>query len=126
MLTQVVSALGPAGSQFTVSATRSLSLQFGRILTNGASPSISTRAASGVNNLLYSPTLAALSQAGCGGVPGNAFTVNGGGNLFVIGDVVSNGTISVASGNVQVAACRVQRAAILLFALRAVAGGGTE
>jgi Flp pilus assembly protein TadG len=102
VLTQVVSALGPAGSQFTLTASRSLQLQFGRILTNGATPNISTRASSGVNNLLYSPTLAALNAAGCGGVPGNALTVNGGGNLSVIGDVVSNGTISVASGNVQV------------------------
>jgi hypothetical protein len=102
VLTQVVASLGPAGSSFTLTATRSLQLQFGRILTNGASPSISARASSNVNNLLYSPTLAALSQAGCGGVAGNAITVNGSGNMSVIGDMVSNGTIAVAAGNVQV------------------------
>ena len=102
VLTQVVAALGPAGSSFTLTASRSLQLQFGRILTNGSSPTISARASSSVNNLLYSPTVAALSQAGCGGVPGNALTVNGGGNLSVIGDMVSSGTISVAGGNVQV------------------------
>ena len=102
VLTQVVASLGPAGSSFTLTGTRSLQLQFGRILTNGASPPISARASSGVNNLLYSPTLAALSQAGCGGVPGNALTINGAGNLSVIGDMVSSGTISVAAGNAQV------------------------
>jgi Flp pilus assembly protein TadG len=102
VLTQVVASLGPAGSSFTLTATRSLQLQFGRILTNGASPTISAHAASSVNNLLYSPTLAALGQAGCGGVAGNAITVNGSGNLSVIGDVVSSGTISVAAGSVQV------------------------
>ena len=102
VLTQVVASLGPAGSSFTLTATRSLQLQFGRILTNGASPTISARASSSVNNLLYSPTLAALSQAGCGGVAGNAITVNGGGNMQVIGDVVSSGTISVAAGSVRV------------------------
>ncbi|HVC78625.1 MAG TPA: pilus assembly protein TadG-related protein [Candidatus Micrarchaeaceae archaeon] len=102
VLTQVVATLGPAGSSFTLTATRSLQLQFGRILTNGASPTISAGAASSVNNLLYSPTIAALSQAGCGGVAGNAITVNGNGNLSVIGDMVSSGTISIASGNVQV------------------------
>jgi len=102
LLTQVVSALGPAGSQFVITATRPFSLQFGRILTNGASPTIGVRAASSVNNLLYSPTLAALSSAGCGGVPGNAFTINGSGNLDVIGDVVSNGAISLAAGNLRV------------------------
>jgi len=102
VLTQVVASLGPAGSSFTLTGTRSLQLQFGRILTNGASPTISARASSSVNNLLYSPTLAALSQAGCGGVAGNSLTVNGTGNLSVIGDMVSSGTISVAAGNVQV------------------------
>ena len=95
VLTQVVSALGPRGSQFKLTATRSLALQFGRILTNGASPSLSATATSSVNNLLYAPTLAVLNQAGCGGVPGTALTVNGGGSLEVIGDVVSNGAISV-------------------------------
>ena len=103
VLTQVVASLGPAGYSFTLTATRSLSLQFGRILTNGASPIISARAASSVDNLLYSPTIAALSQAGCGGVGGNSISVNGGGNLQVTGDIVSNGTISVAAGNVQAA-----------------------
>jgi Flp pilus assembly protein TadG len=102
VLTQVVTALGPAGTSFTLTATRSLQLQFGRILTNGTSPNITARASSGVNNLLYSPTLAALNQSGCGGVPGTSLTVNGTGNLVVIGDVVSSGMISVASGNVQV------------------------
>jgi Flp pilus assembly protein TadG len=102
VLTQVVSSLGPAGSTFTLTATRALQLQFARILTNGTTPNISTHATSSVNNLLYSPTLAALNQAGCGGAPGTSITVNGGGNLVVIGDVVSSGMISVAAGNVQV------------------------
>jgi Flp pilus assembly protein TadG len=103
VLTQVISDLGPAGSSFNLTATRTLSLQFARILTSGTSPIISARATSNVNNLLYSPTLGALSQGGCGGVAGNAITVNGSGNLKVIGDVVASGTISVAAGSVQVA-----------------------
>lgn len=102
VLTQVVSALGPLGSRFALTATRSLSLQFARILTNGATPSITTRASSSVNNLLYAPTLAALNQAGCGGVPGAALTVTGGGVLEVLGDVVSNGAISVSGSNLLV------------------------
>ncbi|HEX3509372.1 MAG TPA: TadE/TadG family type IV pilus assembly protein [Candidatus Dormibacteraeota bacterium] len=102
VLTQVVAQLGPAGYAFTLTATRSLALQFGRILTNGVSPIISASSSASVDNLLYSPTLAALSQGGCGGVPGTAITVNGGGNLQVIGDVVSNGAISVTGGNEQV------------------------
>src|SRR4029077_17147627 len=35
-----------------------------------------------------------LDQAGCGGNPGSAITVSSGGTLTVIGDVVSNGSIS--------------------------------
>ncbi len=101
VLTQVVAQLGAAGYSFTLTATRSLSLQFGRILTNGASPIISARAVGSVDNLLYSPTIAALSQAGCGGAPGTAITVNGTGQLQITGDVVSSGAISVASGSVQ-------------------------
>jgi Flp pilus assembly protein TadG len=101
-LTQVVSNLGPQGSSFTMTAARSLQLQFARILTNGSSPRLSATAASGVNSLLYTPTIAALSQAGCGGVPGAAISVTSGGTMTIVGDLVSNGAIS-SLGNVQVA-----------------------
>ena len=102
VLSQVVSSLGPAGSQFTLTATRSLQLQFGRILTNGTTPIISARASSSVNNLLYAPTVAVLNPAGCGGLPGSALTTTTGGTLTVVGDVVSSGAISIA-GSLQVA-----------------------
>jgi hypothetical protein len=102
VLTQVVSALGPQGSQFAISAKQSLPLQFGRILTNGATPQLSAAGSSGVNNLLFSPTLAALDGAGCGGTPGIAITINAGVTLNVVGDVVSNGVMS-AMGATQVA-----------------------
>ena len=96
VLTQVVSALGPAGSSFTLTGTRSLVLEFARILTNGATPKVSAIAGGGVNNLLYQPTLAALSQAGCGGASGSAITVSGTGTLSVYGDLVSSGAVSIA------------------------------
>ncbi len=102
VLTQVVSGLGAAGSQFTITAQRSLVLQFARILTNGTTPRLSATASGGVNNLLYAPTIAALSQAGCGGAPGAAISVTTGGTLSVIGDMVSSGAISIA-GSAQVA-----------------------
>jgi hypothetical protein len=50
-----------------------------------------------VNNRLYTPTIAALNQAGCGGIGGSAINVNGGGTLNVTGDLVSNGAINVSS-----------------------------
>ncbi len=103
VLTQVVSALGPQGTRFSLTATRSLQLQFARILTNGASPTISGTAAGGVNNLLYSPTVAALGQGGCGGVGGTAISINGTGTLNVLGDVVSSGAIADSSGALRVA-----------------------
>ena len=102
VLTQVVSALGPQGSRLTMSATRLLALQFGRILTTGASPRLAATASSGVGNLLFSPTIAALSPAGCGGVPGAAISVISGGTMNVVGDLVSSGAIS-SSGSIQVA-----------------------
>jgi hypothetical protein len=102
VLTQVVSDLGPQGSSFTMTATRTLQLQFARILTNGAPPRLSATATGGVNNLLFAPTIAALSNAGCGGVPGVAFSVTSGGTLGIVGDLVSNGAIS-SLGTVQVA-----------------------
>jgi Flp pilus assembly protein TadG len=98
VLTQSVLALGPAGSRFTLTATRTLNLQFGRILTNGVSPQLSATAAGGVNNLLYTPTLAALDQAGCGGAPGSAISVTGTGTLSVFGTIVSSGAINVPAG----------------------------
>lgn len=99
VLTQTVLSLGAAGSRFTLTATRTLQLQFGRILTNGVSPQLTATAGGGVNNLLYTPTLAALDQAGCGGKGGSAITVSGSGTLSVFGTIVSSGAISVAAGS---------------------------
>jgi hypothetical protein len=96
VLTEAVTALGAAGVQFTIGGTRSLVLQFARILTSGSSPQLSAIASAGVNNLLYTPTVAALSQAGCGGMPGNAITTTSGGTLNIVGDMVSTGAISIA------------------------------
>jgi len=103
VLTQVVSVLGPQGSQFALSAQRSLQLQFARILTNGSNPTINGTATGNVNNLLYMPTVAALTQAGCGGASGSAISLSGGGTLSVIGDVVSSGAITVSSSALRVA-----------------------
>jgi len=96
VLTQNVTALGPAGTQFTITASRLLALAFARILTNGSIPRLSATASGGVNNLLYTPTIAALSQAGCGGLGGNAITTTNAGTLYVVGDMVSSGAISIA------------------------------
>ena len=102
VLTQVVANLGPQGSSFTMTAARSMQLQFARILTNGTPPRISATATGGVANLLFSPTIAALNDAGCGGVPGVALSTTSGGTLVIVGDLVSNGAISSA-GSIQVA-----------------------
>jgi Flp pilus assembly protein TadG len=97
VLTQVVSSLGPQGSRFAITATRSLQLQFARILTNGASPTLGGTASGNVNNLVYTPAVGALNQAGCGGASGSAVTIDGTGTLNVNGDVVSNGAISITN-----------------------------
>ena len=102
-LTDTVQAEGPRGTMFQLTAARNLTLQFGRILTNGSTPRVSATGTGRVNNLLYSPALAALGQNGCGGTSGTALTVNGFGTLSVTGDVVSNGAIAVASGSANVA-----------------------
>ena len=103
VLTEVVSTLGPQGSQFSLSATRSLQLQFARILTNGASPTLGANGTSRVNNLLYAPAIAALDPAGCGGVGGNDMSVTGGGTMDIRGDVVTNGSIFDPSVTITVA-----------------------
>ncbi|HEV2033451.1 MAG TPA: pilus assembly protein TadG-related protein [Candidatus Dormibacteraeota bacterium] len=103
VLTQNVSARGPAGGQFVLTATRTLQLQFARILTNGATPRLKASATGSVNNLLYSPALAALSQNGCGGAAGTAISISGFGTTDVQGDIVSSGAISVTSGSLSVA-----------------------
>jgi hypothetical protein len=103
VLTQVVSSLGPQGSQFALSARRPLLLQFGAILTNGAAPTIASSATGSVSNLRYTPAITALDQAGCGGASGNALTISGGQTLTVIGDVASAGAISVPTGALNVA-----------------------
>jgi Flp pilus assembly protein TadG len=98
VLTEVVSALGPQGSLFSMTATHSLQIQFARVLTNGAVPTIGASGTSAVGNLLYSPALTALDSAGCGGVAGNAITVANGGSVTILGDVVSNGRITGPGG----------------------------
>jgi hypothetical protein len=98
VLTEVISSLGPQGSRFSLVGVRSLQLEFAKILTDGASPNIYGRATGGVDNLLFTPAVAALDQAGCGGVAGAALTVAGAGTLNVTGDVVSSGAVSVSSG----------------------------
>ncbi len=102
VLMQVISALGPAGTDFVISGSRLLVLEFARILTNGTTPRLSAVATGGVNNLLYTPTIAALSGAGCGGSSGTAISTVPGGTLNVVGDVVSSGAISI-QGSAQVA-----------------------
>ena len=102
VLTQVVSGLGPRGSQFTIAATRSLDLAFARILTSGPAPRLTATASSGVNNLFFAPTIAALDHAGCDGTSGVAISVTSGGTMNVVGDIVSNGVIS-SLGTLQVA-----------------------
>ena len=52
VLTQNISALGPAGGQFVLTATRLLQLQFARILTNGATPRLKGTATGSVNQRL--------------------------------------------------------------------------
>ena len=99
-LIQIVSDLGATGSLFNLTASKSLALQFARILTSGTPPTLSANAAGGVNNLLYTPTIAAISPAGCGGAPGSAITISGGGTLTIIGDMVSSGAISIGGTTV--------------------------
>jgi hypothetical protein len=91
------------GAQLTVTASRTLSLQFARILTNGTSPTISSTATAQVGNLLFSPAIAALDQSGCGGVGGAAISLSGFGQLNVTGDIVSDGAISVSGGSAAIA-----------------------
>lgn len=102
VLTDVARDLGPQGSRFQMTATRTLQLQFGRVLTNGTNPNLGTTSSGSVNNLLYSPALAALNQSGCGGSAGNAIVVNGSGSLSVNGDVVANGSVSMVAGSMRV------------------------
>jgi Putative Flp pilus-assembly TadE/G-like len=102
-LTDIARALGPQGGRFTITATRQLQLQFGRVLTNGTSPSLGATADGSVSNLVFSPALGALSGAGCGGTSGSAITVNGTGTLNLTGDVVADGRINVVAGAVRVA-----------------------
>jgi Flp pilus assembly protein TadG len=103
VLTQVVSNLGPQGSRFNLVGSRSLQLEFAKVLTNGASPTITGAASGAVNNLLFTPAIAALNQAGCGGAAGAAISVNGTGTLNVSGDVVANGSITVSGSSLRVA-----------------------
>lgn len=102
VFSQQVSALGAQGTQFKMNAQRPLQLSFAGLLTNGANPTLSDAASGSVNNLRYSPAVAALNQAGCAGA-GNALTINGSGTLSVNGDVVADGMVTVTAGSLAAA-----------------------
>ena len=104
VLTDVARFNGPQGSSFTISATRSLQLQFARVLTNGTTPTLGASANGDANNQRFTPAVAALDQAGCGGAGGTAISLLGtGSTMSVTGDVVANGTITVAGATMRVA-----------------------
>jgi Flp pilus assembly protein TadG len=103
VLTNVARALGAQGSRFQLSATRTLPLQFGRVLTNGTNPTLGAAAQGSVNSLAYTPTVAALDQGGCGGAGGTSITVNGTGTLSITGALVANGSVSVVAGSLRAA-----------------------
>ncbi|HYL07072.1 MAG TPA: hypothetical protein VEU76_00885, partial [Candidatus Udaeobacter sp.] len=103
VLTQTISALGAQGTGFSFRASRQLQLDFARVLTNGTIPTLVAVGSGSINNMVYTPAVAALAQNGCGGVGGTALSVNGVGTLGVTGDAVSNGAVSVASGTLRVA-----------------------
>jgi Flp pilus assembly protein TadG len=69
VLTDVARRLGPQGSRFDLTATKTLQLQFGRVLTNGTSPTLGAVANGGANNLLYTPTIAALNPSAAAASP---------------------------------------------------------
>src|SRR2546427_460363 len=98
VLTEVVSGVGAQGSDFRLTAARSLQLQFARILTNGSNPVINGAASGNVNNLLYTPTVAALAQSGCGGVGGSAISLSGGGAPRGRAAVVARRGVSGSAG----------------------------
>lgn len=102
VLTETVSNLGPQGASFSLGASRQVRLEFARVLTTGGAPTLVVAGSGTVGNLLYTPAVAALAQSGCGGTGGTALTVNGSGTLSVIGDVVTNGAVSVSSGSMRV------------------------
>ena len=102
-LTLRVSALGPQGTSFAVSARRSLQLEFARIFSTASSPVLAANASGSANNLLYTPALLALGSDGCG-VSGSALSISSSAaTLAVTGDVVANGAISVGAGALRVA-----------------------
>ncbi|HSS60561.1 MAG TPA: pilus assembly protein TadG-related protein [Candidatus Limnocylindrales bacterium] len=103
VLTEVAQRLGPQGGQLTLSARRNLQLQFARILTNGTSPALAASSTGNVNNLRYTPAIAALGPEGCGGISGATISISGSGTLNVNGDIVANGAISLASASMRVA-----------------------
>ena len=103
LLTQVVQGLGAQGSQFSLTATRQLQLQFARILTNGATPTLAAASTGNVNNQRYTPAVAALAQDGCGGASGTSLSINGSGTLSVRGDVLANGMVTHSAGALRVA-----------------------
>src|SRR5438445_11929186 len=62
VLTDVARVAGRQGSRFTISATRTLQLQFGRVLTNGPTPTLGATGNGEGNNQRLTPAVTALNQ----------------------------------------------------------------
>lgn len=104
-LTMLVTDMGPGGANFTLSSRRNINLAFARVLTNGGSVSASAGASASAGNILYTPAIAALNQAGCG----NTGVYVNGGSPTIIGNVVSNGPVDGSGGSLTVAGDVYQR-----------------
>ena len=104
-LTMLVTDMGPGGANFTLTSKRNINLAFARVLTNGGSVSASAGASASAGNILYTPAIAALNQAGCG----NTGVFVNGGSPKIIGNVVSNGPVDGSGGSLTVAGDIYQR-----------------
>jgi Putative Flp pilus-assembly TadE/G-like len=101
VLTLAAADNGPAGQNFSLSATRPLTVAIMQVLGQSPTIALSATAAATAADQAITPALTGLSQAGCFGSGGaTPFSIPPTTNyLTVIGDVVSNGAASLGTGS---------------------------
>ena len=87
---------GISGQRFEFDSSEPVTLAVIQALTGQQSVTITAQAATLVNDQSQTPALLTLNQAGCSGNPGSSLGFAGSTSINIVGDIRSNGNISVS------------------------------
>ena len=103
VLTITPSDAGPGGQSFLLVATRTVDVALMQVLSQSPTIMLTATASAVANDLVQTPAVAGLTQAGCFGIAGtkpvSISTSSSTPGVRIVGDVVSNGAFNIGSAS---------------------------